>query len=64
MAAAEARKKAVREKVLSLIGGLPDYRGPLRPRVTRTTPREGAGDVMTGRGVDQILPHPGGPRLR
>jgi poly-gamma-glutamate capsule biosynthesis protein CapA/YwtB (metallophosphatase superfamily) len=22
------------------------------------------GDVMTGRGVDQILPHPGGPRLR
>ncbi|MFE3292796.1 CapA family protein [Rhodococcus sp. NPDC059234] len=23
-----------------------------------------AGDVMTGRGVDQILPHPGGPRLR
>ena len=26
VAAAEARKKAVREKVLSLIGGLPDYR--------------------------------------
>ncbi|MFZ2173189.1 MAG: CapA family protein [Rhodococcus sp. (in: high G+C Gram-positive bacteria)] len=23
-----------------------------------------AGDVMTGRGVDQILPHPGGPKLR
>jgi poly-gamma-glutamate capsule biosynthesis protein CapA/YwtB (metallophosphatase superfamily) len=23
-----------------------------------------AGDVMTGRGVDQILPHPGGPELR
>src|SRR5262249_27056391 len=22
------------------------------------------GDVMTGRGVDQILPHPGSPRLR
>src|SRR4051812_11696113 len=22
------------------------------------------GDVMTGRGVDQILPHPGDPRLR
>jgi len=40
-AAAEARKKAVREKVLSLIGGLPDYRGPLRPRVTKTTPRDG-----------------------
>ena len=40
-AAAEARKKAVREKVLALIGGLPDYRGPLRPRVTKTTPRDG-----------------------
>jgi dienelactone hydrolase len=40
-AAAEARKKAVRETVLSLIGGLPDYRGPLRPRVTKTTPRDG-----------------------
>lgn len=22
------------------------------------------GDVMTGRGVDQILPHPGDPQLR
>jgi hypothetical protein len=22
------------------------------------------GDVMTGRGVDQVLPHPGGPELR
>lgn len=21
------------------------------------------GDVMTGRGVDQVLPHPGGPEL-
>src|SRR5262245_37917228 len=40
-AAAEARKKVVREKVLALIGGLPDYRGPLRARVTRTTPRDG-----------------------
>jgi dienelactone hydrolase len=40
-AAAEARKQAVREKVLALMGGLPDYRGPLRPRVTKTTPRDG-----------------------
>src|SRR5688572_3256963 len=39
--AAEARKKVVREKVLALIGGLPDYRGPLRARVTKTTPRGG-----------------------
>ena len=23
-----------------------------------------SGDVMLGRGVDQILPHPGDPRLR
>jgi poly-gamma-glutamate synthesis protein (capsule biosynthesis protein) len=22
------------------------------------------GDVMTGRGVDQVLPHPGDPELR
>lgn len=28
-AAAEARQKQVREKLLTLIGGLPDYRGPL-----------------------------------
>jgi dienelactone hydrolase len=40
-AAADARKKVVRERILSLIGGLPDYRGPLRPRVTKTTPRDG-----------------------
>jgi dienelactone hydrolase len=39
--AADARKKVVREKVLALIGGLPDYRGPLQPRVTKTTPRDG-----------------------
>ena len=40
-AAAEARQKAVREKVVRLIGGLPDYRGPLRAQVTKTTPRDG-----------------------
>jgi poly-gamma-glutamate synthesis protein (capsule biosynthesis protein) len=22
-----------------------------------------AGDVMTGRGIDQVLPHPGDPRI-
>ena len=22
------------------------------------------GDVMTGRGIDQVLPHPGDPRIR
>ena len=27
--------------VLSLLGGLPEYRGPLNARVTKTTRREG-----------------------
>ena len=40
-AAAQARNAAVRERVLSLLGGLPDYRGPLNARVTKTTPRDG-----------------------
>ena len=39
--AAQARNAAVRERVLSLIGGLPEARGPLNARVTRTTPRSG-----------------------
>src|SRR4029453_14033156 len=38
---AEARQAQVRSRVLSLIGGLPDYRGPLNARVTKTTRREG-----------------------
>lgn len=41
MPAVEARKAAVRQRVLSLIGGLPDYRGPLNARVTKTTTRDG-----------------------
>lgn len=40
-AAAQARQKQVRERVLSLIGGLPEYRGPLNARVTKTTKRDG-----------------------
>src|SRR6478672_10545901 len=40
-AAAQARQKQVRERILSLIGGLPDYRGPLNARVTKTTRRDG-----------------------
>src|SRR5207253_2855608 len=31
---AEARKQAVRAKILELIGGLPDYSGPLNARIT------------------------------
>jgi dienelactone hydrolase len=38
---AEARQAQVRSRVLSLIGGLPEYRGPLNARVTKTTRREG-----------------------
>ena len=40
-ATAQARQKQVRERILSLIGGLPEYRGPLNARVTKTTRREG-----------------------
>jgi dienelactone hydrolase len=40
-AAAEARQKEVRARILSLIGGLPDFRGPLNARVTKTTKRDG-----------------------
>jgi dienelactone hydrolase len=40
-AAAEARKVDVRRRILSLIGGLPDYRGPLNARVTKTIERDG-----------------------
>ena len=40
-AAAQARQKQVRERILSLIGGLPEYRGPLNARVTKTTRRDG-----------------------
>src|SRR5258706_7891045 len=34
VAQAEARKRWVRAKILELIGGLPDYNGPLNSRVT------------------------------
>jgi hypothetical protein len=39
--AAEARKTEVRRRILSLLGGLTEYRGPLNARVTKTTRREG-----------------------
>jgi dienelactone hydrolase len=38
---ADARKVEVRARILSLLGGLPDYRGPLNARVTKTTKRDG-----------------------
>jgi dienelactone hydrolase len=38
---AEARRAEVRTRILSLIGGLPDYRGSLNARVTKTIRRDG-----------------------
>ena len=39
--AAARRQAEVRQRVLQLIGNLPDHRGPLNATVTRTTRREG-----------------------
>ena len=41
VADAERRKQIVRQTVLSLVGGLPDYNGPLNPRTTGTIQCEG-----------------------
>ncbi|MDX2269876.1 MAG: acetylxylan esterase [Bryobacter sp.] len=41
VAQAQARQRTVREKVLRLMGGLPDYRGPLRAQTTRRFAFEG-----------------------
>jgi dienelactone hydrolase len=40
-APADARRTEIRRRILTLIGGLPDYHGPLNPRVTKTTVRDG-----------------------
>src|SRR4030081_442281 len=34
IAQAEQRKQVVHTKLLEVLGGLPDYRGPLNPRIT------------------------------
>jgi hypothetical protein len=34
IAQAEQRKEVVRSKLLDILGGLPDYKGPLNPRIT------------------------------
>ena len=34
VADAERRKQSVREKLMEILGGLPDYKGPLNPRTT------------------------------
>jgi len=41
VAAAEQRKTEVRARILQLLGGLPDYHGPLNPKVTRVIERDG-----------------------
>lgn len=41
VAGAEKRKAEVRGKVLALFGGLPEYRGPLNAKVTKTIQRDG-----------------------
>lgn len=41
VAAAEQRKTEVRSRILQLLGGLPDYRGPLNPKVTHVIERDG-----------------------
>jgi cephalosporin-C deacetylase-like acetyl esterase len=41
VAEAEARKKVVREKLMTMMGGLPDYNGPLHARVTGTIRADG-----------------------
>jgi cephalosporin-C deacetylase-like acetyl esterase len=41
VADAEARKKVVREKIMRIMGGLPDYNGPLNARVTGSVQADG-----------------------
>jgi dienelactone hydrolase len=41
VAGADRRRSEVRGRILTLIGGLPDYRGPLNAVITKTTKREG-----------------------
>jgi cephalosporin-C deacetylase-like acetyl esterase len=41
VADAERRKKVVREKLMKIMGGLPDYNGPLHARVTGVIEAEG-----------------------
>lgn len=54
VAAAKERKQAVRAKVLELIGGLPDYHGPLEAWITG---RIDAGPYFIEKLVLESLPH-------
>jgi cephalosporin-C deacetylase-like acetyl esterase len=52
-ASAEQRKEAVREKILRLIGGLPDYRGPLNTKNAGVLER---GDYRIEKVIFESLP--------
>src|SRR5579864_7990532 len=41
VADAESRKQSVRETLLGILGGLPNYNGPLHPRITGSIQAEG-----------------------
>lgn len=51
---AEQRKTYVRSKILELLGGLPDYDGPLNPRVTGTINQPG---FVIEKIIFESLPH-------
>lgn len=50
----ERRKQVVREKLLRLLGGLPDYQGPLNARVTGTIRADG---YIIEKIIYESLPH-------
>lgn len=51
---AERRRKWVRNKLLEIIGGLPDYRGPLNARITGTLTNP---DYTLDKVIFESLPH-------
>ncbi len=53
VAAAEHRKQSVRDTFLALLGGLPEYSGPLKPRITG---RIEAGDYTIEKVIFESLP--------
>jgi cephalosporin-C deacetylase-like acetyl esterase len=54
VADAERRKQSVRKTFLSLIGGLPDYNGPLNPRITGSIQSE---NYAIEKVIFESLPH-------
>src|ERR1039458_10609569 len=68
VADAERRKQVVRQTILSLLGGLPEYSGPLNPRTTGTINSDGyviekvIFESLPGFYVTANLYRPSGPR--